>query len=267
MGADEQRKAGWWARWRERRREKAQRAAGIHHRAKEAGRRDYDRASKTAGEAAPSVDPGVKRILRVVSSAPLVPGPLYGLRTWRVVTHDGRERLSAPLRGTTWGPDDVWLEAACGEGHRAPAADCRCGIHAWHPRRASARRVLRSRFDLPGIVEVDGAVEVHEDGFRAQRGRPYAFVRLPGRNPFLIERLAAAYGAEVLDLRRPDELLAVCRERSLGLEEPVVEQLLGADAIAERRRARARQRRRDALRVVAALLVIALLCALALALS
>ena len=207
----------------------------------------------------------VKRILLVVSSAPLVPGPLYGLRTWRVVTHDGRERLSAPQRGTPWTLGEGWIEATCGEDHRAPAAGCGCGIHAWHPRRASARRILRSRFDLPGIVEADGAVEVHEEGFRAQRARPYAFVRVPGRNPFLIERLAAAYGAEVLDLRRAEELLAVCRERSLGLQEPVVEELIGAEAIAERRRARARQRRNDALRVVAALLVVAIACALALA--
>ena len=47
----------------------------------------------------------------------------------------------------------------------------------------------------------------------------------------------------------------------------MVEELLGAEAIQERRRARARQRRDDALRVVAALLVFALLCALARALS
>ena len=209
----------------------------------------------------------VKRILPIVSSAPLVPGPLYGLRTWRVVTQGGRERLSAPQRGTPWGLGRDWQQATCGEDHAAPAADCRCGIHAWHPRRESARRVLRSRFDLPGIVEADGAVEVHEDGFRAERARPYAFVRLPGRNPFLIDRLAAAYGVEVLDLRRPEELLAVCRERRLGLQPPVVEELLGAEAIAERRRARARQRRNDALRVVAALLVLALLGVLALAFS
>jgi hypothetical protein len=210
----------------------------------------------------------VKRILPVVSSALLVPGPLYGLRTWRVVTHDGRERLSAPHRGTPWALGSGWLQATCGQqDHAAPAAGCGCGIHAWHPRRASARRVLRSRFDLPGIVEADGAVEVHEDGFRAQRGRPYAFVRLPGRNPFLIDRLAAAYGAEVLDLRRPEELLAVCRERRLGLQPPVVEELLGAEAIAERRAARARQRRNDILRVVVALLTLALAGGLALALS
>jgi hypothetical protein len=181
-----------------------------------------------------------------------------------VVTHDGRERLSAPQRGTPWTPGRGWQEATCGEGHAAPAADCRCGIHAWHPRRASARRILRSRFDLPGIVEVDGAVEVHEDGFRAERARPYAFVRLPGRNPFLIDRLAAVYGAEILDLRRPEELLEVCRERRLGLQEPVVEELLGAEAIDERRRARARQRRNDAVRVAAALVVVALACVLAL---
>ena len=202
-----------------------------------------------------------------MSDAPLVPGPLYGLRTWRVVTHDGRERLSAPQRGTPWGLGRGWVQATCSEGHAAPAADCLCGNHAWHPRRASARRILRSRFDLPGIVEADGAVELHEDGFRAERARPYAFVRLPGRNPFLIDRLAAAYGAEVIDLRRPEELLAVCRERRLGLQEPVVEELLGAEAIQERRRARARRRRDDALRVVAALVVFALLCALAVALS
>jgi hypothetical protein len=203
----------------------------------------------------------------LVSSAPLVPGPLYGLRTWRVVISDGRERLCAPQRGTPWTLGDGWLEATCDEGHGAPAAACGCGIHAWHPRRAAARRILRSRFDLPGIVEADGAVEVHEDGFRAQRARPYAFVRLPGRNPFLIERLAAAYGAEVLDLRRPEELLAVCRERRLGLQEPVVEELIGAEAIAAHRRARARQRRNDFVRVVAALLIIAVACVLALAFS
>jgi hypothetical protein len=202
-----------------------------------------------------------------VSSAPLVPGPLYGLRTWRVVIEDGREQLSAPQRGTPWTRGRGWVQAACGEDHAAPAAGCRCGIHAWHPRRASARRILRSRFDLPGIVEADGAVEVHEDGFRAERARPYAFVRLPGRNPYAIERLAAAYGAEVIDLRRPEELLAVCRERRLGLQPPVVEQLIGPEVLAARHRERARRRRRDALRLAAALLALAVVCALVVALS
>ena len=202
-----------------------------------------------------------------MSSAPLVPGPLYGLRTWRVVIEDGRERLSAPQRGTPWAQGRGWVEATCAEDHAAPAVGCRCGIHAWHPRRASARRILRSRFDLPGIVEADGAVELHEEGFRAQRARPYAFVRLPGRNPYAIERLAAAYGAEILDLRRPAELLDVCRERRLGLQPPIVEQLIGPEVLAARHREQARRRRHDALRVAAALLVVAIVCALAVVLS
>jgi hypothetical protein len=197
-----------------------------------------------------------------VSEVPLLPGPLYGLRTWRVIRDDGQERLTAPQRGTVWDAGD-WVEATCGEGHHAPAAGCHCGIHAWHPRPASARTVLASRFDLPGIVEADGDVEVHEEGFRAQRGRPYAFIRLPGRNPYLIERLGARYGAEILDVRRPEDLLAICRERGLGLPEPVVVDLVGAEAIAERRRARARMRRIAALRIVIAIVVLAALWVLA----
>jgi hypothetical protein len=194
-----------------------------------------------------------------VSDVALVPGPLYGLRTWRVVVDDGVERLAGPQRRTPWPPGRGWVQATCAEGHVAPAPDCRCGIHAWHPRTATARRVLASRFDLPGIVEVDGAVEVHEDGFRAQRARPYAFVRLPGRNPHVIERLAATYGARILDLRRAEQLLAVCRERGLGLGEAVVEELLGAETLAEQRRARSRRRRTDVLRAAAALAVTAAL--------
>ena len=93
---------------------------------------------------------------------------------------------------------------------------------------------------------------------------PYAFVRLPGRNPFLIERLAAAYGAEVLDLRRAEELLACAASAAWGCRSRSSRSSSGPRRIAERRRARARQRRNDALRVVAALLVVALACALAL---
>jgi hypothetical protein len=190
-----------------------------------------------------------------VGDVGLVAGSLYGLRTWRVVTEDGRERLAAPLRATPWPPGGGWLQAWCEEGHAAPAAGCRCGIHGWHPRHAFARRVLACRFEVPGIVEAIGTAEVHEDGFRAQRARPYAFVRLPGRNPFLLERLAASYDAEILDLRRPGELLAVCSERNLGLREAVVAELLGPDVVRERHRARSRKRRNGALRVAAILAV------------
>jgi hypothetical protein len=49
MGEQKQPKAGWLARWRERRREKAVRASEIQHRSKEAQHRDALRASKNIG--------------------------------------------------------------------------------------------------------------------------------------------------------------------------------------------------------------------------
>jgi hypothetical protein len=187
-----------------------------------------------------------------MTDEPLIPGPLYGLRTWRVVAENDGERLAAPHRGTTWPTGGEWLVATC-ERHAAPAAGCDCGVHAWHPRRSSARRVLSTRREVPGIVEARGATEVHEEGFRAERARPHALVLVPGRNAGQIRRLAEAYGVDVVDVRGAAELLAWCRERGLGMDEAVVAQLVGPGEHA----ARTRKTRRDALRFGAALAVAA----------
>jgi hypothetical protein len=194
-----------------------------------------------------------------VTATPLVPGPLYGLRAWRVVADERGERLAAPHQGTTWPTGGAWLQATCSEAHAAPAADCDCGVHAWHPRRPAAKRVLATRREVAGVVEADGAVEVHEDGFRAERARPHALVLTPGRNAALVERLADAYGVETLAVQRADDLLAWCRERGLGLSEAVVADLLGPRHAADRQRARRRRARADALRIVLALAIAALL--------
>jgi hypothetical protein len=193
-----------------------------------------------------------------VSDEPLVPGPLYGLRTWRVVSDDGRERLAGLFHGGEWPIGGEWLDAICataGE-HRSPAADCGCGIHAWHPTPASARRVLASRRELAGVVEARGAVEVHEEGFRAERARPHALVASRDRNVKLVRRLAETYGAEVIEARRPCDVLAWCRERSLGLDEHVVADLLGGPGwVTSSRRWRRTRRRNNVLRVGAALVL------------
>jgi hypothetical protein len=149
-----------------------------------------------------------------VSDAPLVAGSLFGLRTWRVVSDDGGEYLAGPLTGTRWPTGGDWLRASCEVGHVPPHADHDCGIHAWHPTRRSAREVLAVRGVIPGILEAQGPVEVHDDGFRAQRGRPYALVALPGRNARLIRRLAEHYDAEVVEASGPAALLTFCRERA-----------------------------------------------------
>jgi hypothetical protein len=191
-----------------------------------------------------------------MSDEPLIPGPLYGLRTWRVAAENGAERLSAPHRGTTWPTGGEWLEATCERAaHAAPAADCNCGIHSFHPRRSSARRVLAAWREVPGIVAADGPTEVHEDGFRAARARPHALVLAPGRNAKQVARLAEAYDVPVIEIRGPRELMAWCTERGLGMEQAVVARLLGPDAS----RARARHRRTNALRLAGALVVAAVL--------
>ena len=119
-----------------------------------------------------------------MAEPPLLVGPLYGLRTWAVVGPPGDERLAGPQRRTPWPDGGAWLDATCERAaeHVAPEHDCVCGIHALHPDAANARRVLSVRREVPGIVECDGPVEVHAQGFRARRGRPHALVLLPGRN-------------------------------------------------------------------------------------
>ncbi|MCW3001091.1 MAG: hypothetical protein JWQ20_389 [Conexibacter sp.] len=192
-----------------------------------------------------------------MSDTALIPAALYGLRTWRVAT-DGRGELLTATCEPTWWPDGgAWLQAACGgsRDHDAPGPDCNCGIHAWHPSRTTARRVLASRFEVPGIVEAAGAAQVHDEGFRAQRARPYVLVVAPGRNAKLVARLAERYRAEMLEVTGPDALIALCRERGLGLDEATVAELLGADTVLERREARRRRRRTDVLRIATALAV------------
>lgn len=195
-----------------------------------------------------------------MSGTPLVATPVYGLRTWTVSGEAGNERLAGPHRRAPWPAGGAWLEASCPEeGHAAPAPGCNCGIHAWHPRPQAARRIFAGRREVPGVVEASGAIEVHADGFRAERARPYALVLAPGRNARLARRLADAYGVPIVEAGGPDDVLRLCDERGLGLADPVVAELLGRDEFDSQRRARRAAGRRGALRIVAAIVVAALL--------
>jgi hypothetical protein len=195
-----------------------------------------------------------------MTDTPLVATPVYGLRTWTVSGERPDERLAAAYRDATpWPAGGAWLEASCQEGHAAPAPQCSCGAHAWHPRRRAARRIFAGRRQVPGIVEASGAIEVHEDGFRAERARPYALLLVPGRNAGLLHRLAEAYNVPVVDAGGgPDAVLRWCREQKLGLSAPVVAELLGPGEVEARQRARRAKRRAGALRFAAALVVAAL---------
>ena len=198
-----------------------------------------------------------------MSDVPLVAGPVYGLRTWVVVGKPGEERLAGPHRATPWPDGDRWLVATCARdpAHHAPEHDCVCGLHAWHPDRQSARRVLAPRREIAGVVECDGAIEIHPEGLRAVRGRPRALVVTPMRNTALVTRLATAYAAEVATVAGPDGLVAWCRERDLGLEPTVVDDLLGPGT-ASAFRAAARRRTRRLVGGFAVWIVVAILLAL-----
>jgi hypothetical protein len=185
----------------------------------------------------------------------IVPSPLYGLRTWSVVGEPGRERLAGPQRTVPWPAGGEWLVARCDSGHAAPAPDCDCGVHAWHPRRRAARRALASRRLVAGVVEAAGAAEVYEEGFRAERARPHALVAAPWRSPDVSRRLAEAYGVPLIESRGPGELVEWCRARGLGFDEAVVAGMLGRAAIEERRSSR----RTRALRTGALLAVVGVL--------
>jgi hypothetical protein len=198
---------------------------------------------------------------------PLVATPVYGLRTWTVRGERPDERLAGAYRDAApWPAGGAWLEASCtgAEGHSAPAPQCSCGVHAWHPRARAARRILAGRREVPGIVEASGAIEVHEDGFRAQRARPYALLLAPGRNAALAHRLGEAYQVPVVEAAGPDAVLGWCEEQGLGLAPPVVADLLGADGLEAQRWARKAKVRATALRVTAAVGIAALLVVLGL---
>jgi hypothetical protein len=201
----------------------------------------------------------------MADTPPLVAGPLYGLRTWAVVGPPGEERLAGPQRRTAWPDGGAWLVATCERdaGHAAPGHDCVCGVHALHPDAANARRVLALRREVPGIVECDGPVEIHPEGFRAGRGRPRALVLQPGRNAGLLGRLGRAYDAEVVAIGGADDLVRWCRERGFGLGPGAVDEILGAGTTQAWRRTSRRRGRIAVVRVVAALLVSLALAALA----
>jgi hypothetical protein len=199
-----------------------------------------------------------------VTGTPLFADALFGLRYWRVSTDDRGEWLTAPYHDTRWPPGGEWLHAHCPSGHGAPAPACDCGVHAWHPNRQSARDVLAPRATIAGIVEARGAVELHEDGFRAARCRPYALIATPRSNAALIRRLAERYGTTVIDVNGPRALLAWCREHDIGMSDAVVADIVGTGNPSDRRRARLR---RDILRVAAALALSALLVVVGLAVT
>ena len=197
-----------------------------------------------------------------MSDTPVVPTPLYGLRTWTVVGR-GRRRAArgpSPARDLAAGRrlaggNLCAVGRAMSPRPRAATAAYTRGI----PRGALPAGCSRSGATSRASSRPAGAIEVHEDGFRAELARPYVLFLAPRGNARLLERLAEAYRAEVVEVDGAGAVLAFCRERGLGLDESTVSELLGPVVAEERRRTRRARTRRDALRLVAVVAVSALL--------
>lgn len=165
------------------------------------------------------------------------PGEVHGLRSW---TWEPEELLlSGPYSADAWRPGGEATTAACshGEPHDPPAPGCGCGLYGIHPHRAGAWLDGDDGGEVLGIVAGWGRVEVHADGFRAERGRPVALAAIgpPGdllecaERLALLEDLAARYSVPLLRVGSIEALVAHCREQGLGLAEETVAGLLGSE--------------------------------------
>jgi hypothetical protein len=96
--------------------------------------------------------------------------PVVGYRVWR---WDATGLKS--LNGSQWQPGKT-IEAECRiQGHEAPQADCKCGIHAAKTV-AHLRREGYDRYGIYGEVYLWGTVVEHQQGWRAQFAYPKNFV-------------------------------------------------------------------------------------------
>lgn len=178
---------------------------------------------------------------------PAVPGRIHGLRGWSLYEEGPFRRLGSRTRAMIWPPNDNMVAACLGSeysaAHPAPAPGCHCGIHAHHPFGAGVE-VLAESLATPesgfangigwtvyGVISAWGRVEVHADGFRAERARPVAL--LIARNWHdttygrAIEETAAEYVLPVIIVEPdPKAIAAACAERWPGLAPALVDELL-----------------------------------------
>jgi hypothetical protein len=174
----------------------------------------------------------------------LLAGTILGARAWTLLgAGDGGRPLLGSMASSSYWPPGAPLRSRCDRAgtdpaHRAPAGECGCGIYAWHPSRAAASPqfadgALWTDAERPthvaGVIEAWGRIEVHRDGFRAERARPVTLFVDPAAAPehrHVIERLAAAYGASMIQIAGASDFQGYLRELPGGLDPGAVDALL-----------------------------------------
>ncbi len=186
------------------------------------------------------------------SDLAVVPGVIHGLRRWQLYLEGSRWRLGSLNQPIIWAPGEA-MEAACihhdfmeddPENHDPPGAGCRCGIYAFHPF-GDAAEAFEEDVDAPepgyaravgwticGVLSAWGRIEVHQEGFRAQRARLEALF-LPSNwagsaYHEAIEAVARLYGVPAVE-HESESLIETCRRRWPGLDPDLVDELLVAE--------------------------------------
>ena len=172
----------------------------------------------------------------MTETSPDLVQPVLGYRSWSVAA--GRLRsnglgdyewkpgvneascrgvdLAAPWRGSIFAAPAI-------DGHRAPKRECGCGFYAL----SDVPYTMGTHTGGPAIVGAIaawGRIEVHRDGFRAEKaqvvvlGIPDAAVNDPDRRE-LIERLAQSYGCRAVPMC---DLRDAAREHGIEMPEELL---------------------------------------------
>jgi hypothetical protein len=169
--------------------------------------------------------------------APDLIEPIVAFRGWRVV--DGR--LRSVYLPTFWDARDMTATCLCtespdadaprsaGPGHGVPDRGCTCGIYAYY--QPDTNFPMVDHQGVAGIVSVWGAIEVHDEGMRAEHARVEAlalYSRWTTRQIEAVRGVAAELGVDLVDL---DEIEEAARRYG----QPIAPALVPGSAGEERR--------------------------------
>lgn len=143
------------------------------------------------------------------SVPPDLVGAIFGFRAWQL---DAAGYLSSQGVGNmTWeaGRNVAVCAADFADGHRAPIANCACGLYAYHdPDNVELVRFPGEAFPIAGVVRAWGDIEVHHSGFRAEYAEivalcvpaPEITASRQAKHPLLdaLKRAEDRYGAEII---------------------------------------------------------------------
>jgi hypothetical protein len=170
--------------------------------------------------------------------APDLIEPIVAFRSWRVV--DGR--LRSVYLPTFWAERQVTADCLCAEspdadaprtaaaGHGVPDRGCTCGIYAYYQPDVNFPTVDYQ--GVTGIVSLWGAIEVHDEGMRAQHARIEAlalYSRWSTRQIDAVRAVAEDLGVDLVDL---DEIEQAARRYG----QPITPELVPGGPADSRRR-------------------------------